>query len=507
MEEENFIDKFDLSEQEIADICKHYESVSAFCTKYVRFLSGDKGEKVKMPKSISNRVVNYFDLSNAYSVGECSGYAYLVADIFKLEPGFATFFPLEEYVNKAIEDSLSEQDKDIIRNLYGLNVRKKTLQELAKEYHTNQDEIITLKQRSVRRLAAGKKNSQLQLLGRNIVKRNELEEFIKGVLNPEDAFESFDYDRISDKKCNLLYHIIEKEISEFIFDDDLSYVLDVFRLKEKIKKSILSSEDKQKLLALVEEKVSDFVQSRNVNIKNNFRLKIECVQLGKAGGRKVKDLAKYIINSGLSQEEIDIYLKQLPNYSDVEEANKYRKNIHMRIRFPQKELMVDSLETSKKVIEACRKSGLYSVGQIVAFSRNELRRIGAMRKLYVDDVLDAIEKLGYDIPEDEDISLEAYNQEKIYDNNYYQMVEEIQNSEFEKETKDSMISFILIETIKKLQDEYERLSRIICTYRDVFNTHTTLKMETADECKYRRKVKEAEVKINAVKSELDMLTR
>ena len=70
MSEFDLIYKLDLSNEENKKIVKDYGSVEEFCRRYILYIQGDKSVRIRIPKSVSDNLANFFDLSNMYVIGE-----------------------------------------------------------------------------------------------------------------------------------------------------------------------------------------------------------------------------------------------------------------------------------------------------------------------------------------------------------------------------------------------------------------------------------------------------
>ena len=489
MNEFDLIYKLDMSNEDVKKIVKDYGSVSEFCRVYIRYLQGDRAAKIKAPKSVLNNLTNFFDLSNTFGVGENSGYAGLVADILKIRPGFITYGPVEEIINSSMEEALSEQDKDIVRALYNLDGKNRDVSDLEATYRISQKDILARKQRAIKRLAAGRKKGQLQQLSKLIVDSAIVSDVMQEFLVGDDAIAETDYSGISKRKMELVEAILSKELEYITFTGDFDYIIQCFDVKTKISTSILSDDKKQILLDRANLKVKEIAATNKEKIVSLFNDRISGFVHDDNEERRYKSLEKEIKNSGLDEETISMLCDSLPELQQVQDGNSLKtlkNNLITRIRFPQTDLSIEQMPISDKAIDVLRKSDLKKVGDIIQYSRNELMKFACLRGLYIDEVLTELEKMGYDIPEDDSVPIEIYNHDKIHEDSFSRIAEEIRVLDIDEETKSYLISVVLEESIRKLEREYDKVERLIRTYKDIFRTHEVAKIETADEVRYRR---------------------
>ena len=509
MYEDNLIYKFDLTDDEVKKIVRDYGSISDFCQKYLAFIQGDRTIRIKIPKTVIPKLVNFFDLSNAYSIGENSGYAQLVADILKIRPGFVTYGSLEEIVNSAMDEALSEQDKDIVRALYNLDGKNRTIDELELKYRElSRNDILLRKQRSVKRIAVGRKNSQLQLLRELIVDSEIVADVLQEYLVQSDAVAENDYEQVNIRKIDIIEAILSREVENIRYTDDNSYIFQSFCVKNKIHKSILPDDKKSFLLASVDTTVHKIAEENAQAIIKGFEDRIANFKHDDNEARRYEALKKEIINAGLDENTISALLESLPDVVRLDPTSTVglmKRDLLLRIQFPQYELSIESIALGDRCREAYRKIGLINIEKIVSYSRRELLSFPTIRGQFVDELFEKLEKIGYDIPEDESVSIESYNQDKIHEDSFSKMADDIADTEFDEASKSYLLDIVLKGSIEQLQKEYERLNRLIATYKDIFRTHQTARLETADEDRYRRKVKEAEVKKAQIKKRLDEL--
>lgn len=510
MSEFDLIYKLDLSNEENKKIVKDYGSVEEFCRRYILYIQGDKSVRIRIPKSVSDNLANFFDLSNMYVIGENSGYAELVADILKIRPGFVTYGPVDEIINSSMDEALSEQDKDIVRALYNLDGKKRTMEDLDNIYHIGQREILTRKQRAVKRLSAGRKNGQLQLLSKLVVDKAIVDDVMQNFLVEDDAVAESDYSKVSKRKFELVEAILFKEIEYLTFTGDFNYIFQSFDVKTKIRSSILSDEKKRALVDRAEEKVKEIACANKDKIIALFNDRISKLPNDDNAKKSYKLLEKEIRSSGLDQESIQILCNGFYNQQQVvdEKDSKALVNyVITRIRFPQKELSIDSMPISEKAKEVFRNSNLTKVGDIIQYSRRQLTKFGGLRWQQINEMLIELEKIGYDIPTNDSVSIESYNHDKIYEDTFSKITDEISTLNVDEDTKSYLLNIILEESIRTLENKYEELERLIKTYKDIFRTHENAKLETADEARYRRKVKDAEHEKSIIKQKLEELGR
>lgn len=510
MNEFDLIYKLDLSNEDAKKIVKDYGSVTEFCKVYIRYLQGEKTVKIKIPKSVLGNLTNFFDLSNVYGVGENSGYAGLVADILKIRPGFVTYGPVEEIINLSMDEALSKQDRDIVIALYNLDGKNRTVEDLDHIYHIGQKDILASKQRAVRRIAAGRKNGQLQRLSKLIVDSAIVDDVMQSFLVEDDAIAGSNYDEVSKRKLELVEAILSKEIEYITFSGDVDYIFQCFDVKTKISTSILSEEKKKSLVDRVDAKAREIAYTNKDKIIALFNDRINSFIHDDNEERRYKSLEKEIKNSGLDEETIHMFFDDFFKQRHISEVNNFRllkNNLITRIRFPQTDLSLEDMPISEKALDCFSKSNLTKVGDVIPYSRKELTKFACLRRVYIDEVLAELEKMGYDIPDNELVSIESYNHDKIYEDSFSKIAEEISLLNLQEDTKSCLMSIVLDESIRKLKKEYEKVKRLIGTYKDIFRTHEIANLETADEVRYRRKVKEAEKKESMIKRKLEELGR
>ena len=308
----------------------------------------------------------------------------------------------------------------------------------------------------------------------------------------------------------LVEAILSKELEYITFTGDFDYIIQCFDVKTKISTSILSDDKKQILLDRANLKVKEIAATNKEKIVSLFNDRISGFVHDDNEERRYKSLEKEIKNSGLDEETISMLCDSLPELQQVQDGNSLKtlkNNLITRIRFPQTDLSIEQMPISDKAIDVLRKSDLKKVGDIIQYSRNELMKFACLRGLYIDEVLTELEKMGYDIPEDDSVPIEIYNHDKIHEDSFSRIAEEIRVLDIDEETKSYLISVVLEESIRKLEREYDKVERLIRTYKDIFRTHEVAKIETADEVRYRRKVKEAENKKSKIKRQLEELGR
>lgn len=508
MSEFDLIYKLDLSNEEKRKIVKEYGSVTEFCNRYIKYMQGEN-VRIRIPKSVEQALTNYFDLSNAYCIGENSGVAKLTADILGIRPGFATYGPIKDIIDETVEEVLSEQDRDIVRALYNLDGKNRTIDELIKFYGMTQREILLRKQRGVKRISAGMKSGRLRLLSRLIVDGAIADDVLPELIEIEDAIVETRYDKPNQRKALMVEKVLSREIDYIAFTGDLSYIVQGLEIKTKISNSILSDEKKNELVNRVSVKISEIAKFNRDRIISIFKGRIDSFKQDEKAYRRYRSLEKDIYNSGLEDDSIEMILNQLPKINQ-ERNNNYgslKRKFILRIRFPQLDLPIDQIVLRDKSIEAFSKSGLVYIGNIICYSKKELVGFANISGLHVDEIFDALESMGYDIPEDDTIPIDIYNYDKIYGDSFSKVAEDIQNTDIDDESKSNLIDEVLDNAIKKLEHEYEELGRLISTYTDIFKTHEQARLETADEERYRRKIKEAEEKRVKIKEKIENLIR
>ena len=510
MNEFDLIYKLDLSNEDVNKIVKDYGSVTEFCRAYIRYLQGNKTVKMKIPKSVIGNLANFFDLSNAYGVGENSGYAGLVADIFKIQPGFVTYGPVEEIINLSMDEALNEQDKDIVRALYNLDGKKRTVEDLDQIYNIGQKDILTRKQRAVKRLAAGRKNGQLQLLSRLIVDNAISEEVMQSFLVEDDAVAEPDYSKVNERKLMLVEAVLSKEIEYIDFSGDFDYIFQCLEVKTKISTSILSEGKKNFLIDRVNARIREIAFANKDKIITLFDGRISKLLNDEKTKDRYELLKKEIRSSGLDEESIQMLCERFPNQqldTGEKSLNVLKNELITRARFPQMDLSIENMPISDKTVAVFRQSNLTKVGDIIQYSRKQLMKFGGLRWQQINEVLAELEKIGYDIPIDDSVSIASYNYDKIYEDSFSIITDEINALNVDEDTKSYLLNIVLEESIKKLEKEYKILERLISTYKDIFRTHEDAKLETADEARYRRKVKDAENRQSTIKQKIEELGR
>ena len=509
MNEFDLVYELDLNAKELEKIQKDYGSVSELCRRYVMFLQGDRTVKIKVPEFIRESLTNYFDLSNVYSMGENSGYAQLLADILKIRLGFFTYGSFEEIINSAMDEVLSEQDKDIVRAFYNLDGKGRDVSQLEDIYDMTAKDLVNRKQRCVKRILAGRKSSQLQLLSRLIVDSAIAEEVLPEFIETKDAITETDYSQSNERKLKLAERVLSREIDYIVFTGDLNYIFHALEVKTKISNSILSEEKKKELLDNVDEKIKNIAAENREAIIALFMDRIRFFMHDEQELRRYKSLKKDVINSGLDEDAINMITSKLPEIKNKpgKSYGIFKRDLMVRLQFPQSELTVDQMPLKGRCLEVFKRSGLLSVEQIISFSKNELANFAGLSGLYISEMMEELEHIGYDIPEDDSTPIENYNYDKLHEDRFPKIAGEIQELEIDSETKSELMSMVLNSVILRLKREYDRLDKMIRTYKDIFWTHQSAKIETADEERYRRKAKEAEIKRAAIKKKLALLER
>ena len=454
-------------------IRKENGSLEAFGKKYIQSLSSGCHSKYKFPRAAEPYLVNYFDLSDPYSVGEYSGYAKLLMDMIGLKPGFVTLHPIESLIRETMYRVLDHFDIDLIKAYYRLDGVNKSNRQIAVENGLSEKELVQIRKRSVNRLGVSVKTSMMQLLNRYIIDGEEIKEYVKDGMLPEDAFCSKPGSAISDRKMQLVYSVMKGKIDRLSLQSNILYIYDALVIKNEIDRSILPDEKKQELIDLLDNKIHAIARENKAFIMQYYEIKIERAKQH-ADTKQARAILRDMKNSGLDDSEIEELSSNIPEELLQENIDygQFRSNIMLKIGFPYLDTKVETLRLSKKIINALKTVGINSVRDLIELSPSELIKLGGMKRTEWQVVLDTIEHMGYDIPEDSGCPIIAYNNEKMKEDYLQVIAEEIQNAGYKETVKTYLLDTVLQVSIDRLKLEYETLEQFVHLHSEVMKEWT-----------------------------------
>lgn len=478
-------------------------SISAFCKKYIDTLVGNGSMKIY--DDMDGKLINYFDMSNPYMVGDYSAYANLLMRLFDLKPGFIVFEPIEDILKDVMKAVLNKEEIQILSSYYGLDGNKKSSADLCRELGIDGRALRRILKKSIKKLISNIETTKLKSLRRAIIEKPFAEDVFKNILRDEDVFYSGKIDGVIDKKIQLITLILEREISNLEYKEDGLYINDVLTIMCRINSSVISQSKKIELREMLDKRKCEITNENKDDIVKYFQLRIDnCENKGRG---TYGEIIKAIRWSGLDKEIADELISNIPK-NPKEKKEKFvdfRARILAKIGFPHRDTAIDEMNISEKAKNNLADADFKTIGDIIKFNKQELLRFGNIQKVYCKEIFLELERLGFDIPEGEDLSIEQYNQDKMCEDSYIAIAKEIRDSDFKFYLKDSLLNSLFKETLSRLQAEYKKLDSTIAMYKNVTMVKSKLSSNNQNANVYVQRIAEAEEKKKEVAEQIDLL--
>ena len=143
-----------------------------------------------------------------------------------------------------------------------------------------------------------------------------------------------------------------------------------------------------------------------------------------------------------------------------------RKMIEMGI-IPQFQISLKEFGLSTRSCTALENAGIKNVAQLLALTREEIRRINKLGPKSFDEIIKKIKASGIKVPKDDE-TIEVHNIGMFTSNctktDIARLAEQINGSDMDEDDKSFMLGELLKKSIKNLRQAYEALDRQIERY-------------------------------------------
>ena len=501
-ETDKLIKKYGLNEETINLIRKQYGSIDEFRKIYIHAVINHNVDQVIPKKILENaNLIREFDLSSSDWVLKNNGLAELICDITGVRNIFIKYEGFEDkFIELIRENNFSEQEKQVLFMLYGINGENKVNQaQIAKSIGKSSSRVHQIAEKSIRRIRFPQRFKQLQLKNRVFDIDYDLEKKII-----EEYFKNFDIfvskestsmdEDVKNKLTNMLYEGVKKtkkrseqvDIIERMSEEEKMDILKA-RFGEKIKRSDISVAPPGHYIY----RAFDGTDSIELADMHWWRLNesffLECVDSEYAQSKIVEFMVNRFSNSELievgKKEEIEEFIVSNGYFSE-EKKNELKDLLRQRIRVAVKEnilkdiealapsislknlaeMTIEELDLSVRSFNCIIRAGIKTVQDLVEKSEEDLMKVRNLGKKSYDEVIEKLQSLGIKIVDGhfEFASTELPKDSKEQTNNVNestirQIEEKINSSDVLSEDEKEMLEKELREKYQKIKVEIARM--------------------------------------------------
>lgn len=293
MEIDNISKKYDINKILLINLEKQYGGLENFKQKYIEAIINNKLDSLKISKKIEEKLITYFDLSSPTGIGKKDGYIKLLEDIFNKNIFFLTDKDIKNNINDIISE-LPYRKREVIQLYYGINEEKKGSKEICNKFNITRESVRNIKERAI--IIIQKNHKFLRLKEKILKFENEKEQILKEYFKNNDIF--YNPTSQENKAIELLKIGYEVKINNLEFFSYEECVMKIKELKQEINNLIISEDDKNYLIKILNDKKVLYESLNQRQIVFLYEHKIDKMQ----SNNKLKE----VINKSITELNLPI---------------------------------------------------------------------------------------------------------------------------------------------------------------------------------------------------------
>ena len=380
---------------------------------------------------------------------------------------------LEKDLVVAMEKAkFDEKRRDILCCYYGIGTDRKTLDQLSKEYGLSRARIGQIKNSAVNKI------SKIQDIKKNILEFKKVEKILRKMVGFDDIVLGKKIGKSPKRKESFYVLFYIEKIKAITFSNPQQYIEDVQNLEDEISGTDLTEKSKarlSKIFALKKELIVDkygeallgyigfeegnFERRRASNLCN---YSVNYTEIREQENHILDVLTNKVLLIGFDSETTALILESIEkkrNETRAEGIEYYRGK--MKQKEDKMATPLETLPLPEKVMRVFGVHGIKTLGQFLSLRKKDIYSARSVGRKSAEKILEGIEKLGYELPEDDDTPIIEHNRYTIrYADSigdFKRLAEEIKNSQLDDDAKALLLGELYEYSVGNLRRLYNEL--------------------------------------------------